>query len=163
MEELKFIIGDPHVCTGCMICVNTCSMNYYKVIGPSRSRARAVRIEPGLDFSVFCRNCEDPYCLNACPNEAISRTSKGIVIVNSRKCDGTGECVKACPYFAIRIHPDTGKAFKCIQCERCVDRCPTGAIFATTTKGLEKRDPERRILGFHDEYSEDLYGEEAKL
>jgi Fe-S-cluster-containing hydrogenase component 2 len=100
MTELKFVFGDPEVCTGCMICVNVCSMRYSKVIGPRWSRVRAVRIEPGLDFPLFCRNCEDAPCIAACPNNAISRTSKGIVIVNNKKCTGSGECVKACPYYA---------------------------------------------------------------
>ena len=163
MSELKYVIGDPDVRTGCMICTNVCSMHYFKVIGPTRSRNRVVRFEYALDFPLFCRNCEDPECVKACPNEALSRTSKGIVIVNNRKCDGIGACVAACPYAAITINPDTGKAIKCIQCGRCVERCPVEAIRIVTDDELKKSDPEGRILSLHEQYADKLYGEEARL
>ncbi|TXT54825.1 MAG: hypothetical protein BAJATHORv1_50076 [Candidatus Thorarchaeota archaeon] len=160
MSELRFVIGDPHICTGCMICVNVCSMKFYKVISPERARVRAVRIEPGLDFPLFCRNCEDAPCITACPNEAIMRTSKGVVIVNNKRCDGTGACVEACPYFAIRIHPDTGKAFKCIQCGACVERCPVNAIWLTSEEDLKEKDPEGRISELHEKHKDILYDKE---
>ncbi|MFW9913358.1 MAG: 4Fe-4S dicluster domain-containing protein [Candidatus Thorarchaeota archaeon] len=160
MTELKFVFGDPEVCTGCMICVNVCSMRYSKVIGPRWSRVRAVRIEPGLDFPLFCRNCEDAPCIAACPNNAISRTSKGIVIVNNKKCTGSGECVKACPYNAIRLHPDTGKAIKCIQCGECVDRCPVNAIWITTESELNKKDLDGRLSTLYSKHEDELYNKE---
>ncbi|MFX0107530.1 MAG: 4Fe-4S dicluster domain-containing protein [Candidatus Hodarchaeota archaeon] len=160
MTELEFVFGDPQICTGCMICVNVCSMHYYKVISPVRSRVRAVRIEPGLDFPLFCRNCEDAPCIASCPEDALSRTSKGVVIVNNKKCRGCEECVKACPYFAIRIHPDIGKAFKCIQCGQCVKRCPVDAIWLTSDDKLAKKDTDGRIMGLYERYADELYNKE---
>ncbi|MFW9793951.1 MAG: 4Fe-4S dicluster domain-containing protein [Candidatus Thorarchaeota archaeon] len=161
MTELNFVFGDPRVCSGCMTCSNTCSMYYYKVISPERARNRVVRIEPALDFPLFCRNCEDAPCMVACPEQALSRTSKGVVIVNNKKCMGHGECVNACPYYAIRIHPDTGKAFKCIQCGQCVKRCPADAIWITTEKELAEKDKDGSILRFYDEHKDDLYTKEG--
>ncbi|MFX1561482.1 MAG: 4Fe-4S dicluster domain-containing protein, partial [Promethearchaeota archaeon] len=158
-----FVFGDPRVCSGCMTCSNTCSMYYYKVISPERARNRVLRVEPALDFPLFCRNCEDAPCIAACPEKAIKRTSKGIVIVNSKKCVGHGECVKACPYYAIRIHPDTGKAFKCIQCGQCVDRCPADAIFLTTESELEKRDNDGSMRAFYDQHKDEIYSKEESL
>lgn len=163
VDDLKFVYGDPEVCSGCMICVNVCSMHYFKVIGPLWSRARVVRIEPGLDFPLFCRNCEDAPCMAACPEDAISRTSKGIVIINNKKCTGCEECVAACPYNAIHLNPDTGKAIKCIQCGRCVERCPADAIWMTTEKELEKRDADRRMRDLYDQYSSILYQGDERL
>jgi carbon-monoxide dehydrogenase iron sulfur subunit len=160
VTEFKFVYGDPEICSGCMICVNVCSMYYSKVIGPNWSRVRVVRIEPGLDFPLFCRNCDDAPCISACPEEALSRTPKGVVIVNNRKCAGHGDCVKACPYNAIRINPDTGKAIKCIQCGQCVDRCPADAIWITTKDELSKRDADGRMAKLYDERKEELYEKE---
>ncbi|MFW9850800.1 MAG: 4Fe-4S dicluster domain-containing protein [Candidatus Thorarchaeota archaeon] len=157
MSELKFVIGDPEICTGCMICVNVCSMYFHKVISPARSRVRVLRIEPGLDFPLFCKNCEDAPCIKACPEDALSRTSKGIVIVNNRKCVGHGECVAACPYNAIIINPDTGKAIKCIQCGQCVKRCPVNAIWVTTDEGLKKKDSDGRLSRYYEDYKLELY------
>lgn len=163
LTELKFVFGDPKLCSGCMTCSNTCSMYYFKVISPERARNRVVRVEPALDFPLFCRNCEDAACIKACPEEALMRTSKGVVIVNNRKCVGHGECVKACPYFAIRIHPDTGKAFKCIQCGECVERCPADAIWMTTDDDLSKRDKDGTIRDLHEQHKDVIYDKEDWL
>ncbi|NWF96632.1 MAG: 4Fe-4S dicluster domain-containing protein [Candidatus Thorarchaeota archaeon] len=157
MTELSHVLGDPEVCTGCMICVNVCSMFYFKVIGPEWARARVIRLENGLDFPLFCRNCEDAPCMAACPVGAITRTSKGILVVNNRKCDSCGACVTACPYDAIHLTPDTRKAVKCIQCGECVKRCPVHAIFLTSAADLSKRDPEGRLMRLHDRHSAELY------
>ncbi len=157
MTGLPFVFGDPHVCTGCMICVSVCSMHYYRVISPERSRVRVVRLEGGLDFPLFCRNCEDAPCIEACPEDALARTSKGVIVVNSRRCTGCGSCVSACPYYAIRVNPDTGKAFKCIQCGECTAWCPVGAIWMTTGADLEKRDPDGRLRGLYELHASEIY------
>jgi len=160
MAEPRFVFGDPMTCTGCMICVNVCSMHYFKVISPERSRARVVRVEPGLDFPLFCRNCGDAPCIAACPEDALVRTSKGIIVVNNRRCTGCGACVDACPYYAIRIHPDTGKAIKCIQCGECISRCPTEAIWMTTESELAERDPDGELRGLYERHSSEIYERE---
>lgn len=143
-----------------MVCVNVCSMYYFKVIGPERSRVRVLRIEPALDYPLFCRNCEDAPCITACPEGALSRTSKGTVIVNNAKCKGTGDCVIACPYYAIHINPDTGKAIKCIQCGQCVDRCPADALFMTSEEDLTKRDKDGRMKSLYERHKAELYNKE---
>lgn len=162
MDEPQFIFGDPHICTGCMICVNVCSMHYFKVIGPEWSRVRVMRIEPGLDFPLFCRNCEDAPCIEACPEDALTRTSKGVIIVNNRRCTGCGACVDACPYFAIHLNPDTGKAIKCIQCGECVSRCPVNAIEMITESELRERDKDGRLEQLYEQYGPILYGERGE-
>lgn len=161
MNELKFVIGDPEICTGCMICVISCSMYYHKVISPFQSRVRVQRVEPGLDFPLFCQNCDDAPCIEACPEQALSRTSKGIVIVNNQKCTGHGACVIACPYNAITINPDTGKAIKCIQCGQCVKRCPVNAIWMTTREGLKRKDEDGRLAKLYEDYTSVLYEKEG--
>ena len=137
-------------------------MFYYKVISPARARNRVVRVEPALDFPLFCRNCEDAPCIAACPEKAIMRTSRGVVVVNNKKCQGHGECVNACPYYAIRIHPDTKKAFKCIQCGQCVERCPADAIFITTEKELAERDKDGSMRAFYDKHKDEIYNKEEE-
>ena len=161
MTDFKFVFGDPEICTGCMICVTTCSMFYFKVISPSQSRVRVMRVEPGLDFPLFCRNCEDAPCIEACPENAIQRTAKGIVFVHTNDCKGHGECVSACPYNAITINPDTGKAIKCIQCGHCVKRCPVNAIWVTTPQGLQKKDADGRLAGIYEQHKDILYEREG--
>jgi Fe-S-cluster-containing hydrogenase component 2 len=161
MTMREFVFGDPEVCTGCMICVNVCSMHYFKVIGPAWSRARVLRVEPGLDFPLFCRNCEDAPCIDSCPEEALSRTSKGVMIVNNKKCKGHGACIAACPYDAIQLNPDTQKAIKCIQCGRCVERCPVNAIWTTTDEELKEKDSDGRLAGHYERNKAEIYSKEG--
>ena len=157
MTDLKYVFGDPEVCTGCMICVNVCSMFYFKVLGPEWARNRVQRFDDGSDFPLFCRNCTDAPCMTACPEKAITRTSKGVVIVNNRKCTGCKDCVRACPYDAIHLNPDTGKAIKCIQCGECVKRCPVNAIEVTTEKELAQRESYQRLMGHYKKHWSEIY------
>ena len=98
--------------------------------------------------------------MEACPEGAMTRTSKGIVLVDNKKCTGNGACVAACPYNAITINPDTGKAIKCIQCGQCVKRCPVNAIWTTTKEGLKQKDADGRLARIYEEQKEILYEKE---
>ena len=49
------------------------------------------------------------------------------------------ECVKACPFGAMRVDPHTGHVFKCDLCEgdpECAKWCPTGALQFVDTKTI---------------------------
>ena len=48
------------------------------------------------------------------------------MFISTGKCEGLGECVKACPTKAIRMID--GKAFSCITCGACMEACPNKAI-----------------------------------
>jgi len=70
--------------------------------------------------------------LAACPEKAISQDPiSGVVSIDETRCSGCGECMEACPYGAMALHPDTGIAMKCDLCggnPECVLHCPFGAI-----------------------------------
>jgi complex iron-sulfur molybdoenzyme family reductase subunit beta len=85
-----------------------------------------------------CMHCEDPKCIPACPEKAIYKRKDGTVLIDMNLCQGSGECVDACPYKRIFINDNTGKAEKCILCyprvEKgmppvCVQTCPGKARF----------------------------------
>jgi ferredoxin len=82
-------------------------------------------------------------------------------MVNNKKCAGHGACVQACPYNAIRINPDTGKAIKCIQCGECVERCPVNAIWMTTDEELEVKDSTGELRAIYDVHEAELYDKEG--
>jgi carbon-monoxide dehydrogenase iron sulfur subunit len=122
------LVVDPKKCTGCRYCQLICSYCHDKVFSPARARIEVVRIEsPALDYALACRHCYDAPCAKSCPVEAIRR-AHGIVIVDKEKCIGCGECVKACPFGAMKLHPDTGKAINCDLCGLCVKYCPPVAL-----------------------------------
>jgi len=97
---------------------------------------------------VHCMHCEDPICLRFCPEDAITRRSDGIVVIDKARCNGCGVCAQICPYGALYINRDE-KADGCDFCAerldagmapKCVEICPAGArIFG------DLDDPERDV------------------
>jgi molybdopterin-containing oxidoreductase family iron-sulfur binding subunit len=51
-------------------------------------------------------HCDNPPCVEACPEHAIYKRPDGIVLIAQKKCQGHGECMKACPYGVIDVNPE---------------------------------------------------------
>lgn len=91
------------------------------------------------NLPVVCRHCEEPACVAACPQEAMTRDEDGVVRRNPSRCTGCKSCVYACPFGVLSM--DAGLIMfalgKCDLCASriadglepaCVATCPTGAI-----------------------------------
>lgn len=126
-------------CTGCQRCEINCTIVNDKCVSSHLSRVKLTRNLMNNDghgtyqddwvyFPDTCRQCEDPWCGNACPEEAIYADDRGVKIVDESKCIGCGACVKACPWHMPTINPETQKASKCILCGACIEGCITGAL-----------------------------------
>lgn len=134
------MVVDLRRCTGCHACSVSCKTEHDVPLGGFRTRVRYLE-QPGQQqisfLPLLCMHCQDAPCLNACPTAAISRLEDGHVVINQDKCNGNKACMTACPYGAIYIEPQTGKADKCDMCTHrtsldlepaCVTSCPTQAI-----------------------------------
>ena len=134
----------PNNCIGCRICELVCSFVHEQVINSEKSRIRVHKNERyGFNYPVTCIQCADPECAKVCPVGAIVRED-GVVTIYEAECIGCGNCVSACPIDAIRLHPETGKAFKCDLCggePECVKWCPRGVLSLrehdTTTTSID--------------------------
>ena len=106
---------------------------------------------PDIDMHfVFapCYHCENPSCLEACPNDAIYKESKySAVLVDEDLCVGCKSCWKACPYGAPRFsdEPKMKKCNLCIgrldngQLPACIDTCiPRALDFGPLEEMIEK-------------------------
>ncbi len=118
---------DREACWGCKTCEVACKqennaadgINLISVLedGPKVVDGR-------LDFSFHvrvCRHCNEPPCIDACPDEAIIKRDDGIVVMDYEKCNGCRSCIEACPYDAIAFDPDRNIAQKCNLCHHRVD------------------------------------------
>jgi molybdopterin-containing oxidoreductase family iron-sulfur binding subunit len=104
------IIVDLDRCTGCMTCVIACKEENLTRPGVWWNKILELESETP-DRIIFvrhaCMHCENPPCVAACSQAAISRRPDGIVLIDHEKCVGAGDCADACPYGAIHINPAT--------------------------------------------------------
>jgi Fe-S-cluster-containing hydrogenase component 2 len=142
--NLKKIIIDAEKCAGCRFCEMVCSFHHEKKFNPKLSRVVVIKDDKyGLDYPIFCHQCEPCPSLSACPFSALNRIENGVIRVDKQECNGCGACVDSCLFNAVHLD-ETSKPLICDLCGGkpiCVDRCPTTAlIFA---EGGKDEYPER--------------------
>lgn len=127
------LILNADLCTSCLQCEMACSFENEGQFNPARSRIKVFEFEHGRrSIPYTCTQCEEAWCMKACPTDAISINAElGTKVVDDDKCVGCKVCTMACPYGTINFNSATGKVTKCDLCDgepACVDACPTGAI-----------------------------------
>jgi tetrathionate reductase subunit B len=127
MNRYELII-DSKACWGCLACEVACKQENQppsgvKYISVQEKGAKAIDQKPELIYQVgVCCHCEEPECVEACPEEAIIKRQDGIVVLDQEKCSGCGVCLTACPYEAIEFDQSRTKAGKCNLCYHRVDK-----------------------------------------
>ena len=130
---LRALKLEPEKCTGCLQCEMACSYENEGVFNPALSRIKVFMFHEEGRFSPYtCTQCEEAWCMHACPVEAIvPNAATGAKDVLLDRCVGCKVCTIACPYGTINFHTGTGKVVKCDFCggdPQCAAFCPTGAI-----------------------------------
>lgn len=124
---------DPEKCTGCLQCEMACSLENERVFNPAKSRIKVFDFhEEGRFVPYTCTQCDEAWCLHACPVEAITLDkATGAKVVDEATCVGCKVCTIACPFGTINYNSATGKVIKCDLCggdPECAKACPTDAI-----------------------------------
>ncbi len=136
------IVIDIDQCIGCELCVDVCSGSRTGRCSSLDSRIRIRRDEPSAAFiPVFCLQCIEHSCYDACLEEAIYYDSGlSIYRVDSKKCTGCGACEDACAYKGIFV--DGVCARKCDLCDGrpvCVEVCIPKALRWTHVSEEERK------------------------
>jgi Fe-S-cluster-containing dehydrogenase component len=96
----------------------------------------------GLPLPVFCNQCANPPCVQACPTQATFQREDGIVMMDFHRCIGCRFCMAACPYgsrsFNFRDplpaiekeNPDFPRRMKGVveKCNFCEERLAVGKL-----------------------------------
>ena len=129
----KQLVLDAEKCTSCLQCEMAYSLEHEGLFNPAKSRIKVFEFEHGKrSIPYTCTQCEEAWCMKACPTDAISlNTTLGTKVVDESKCVGCKVCTMACPYGTINFNSTSGKVTKCNLCDgdpKCATACPTGAI-----------------------------------
>ncbi len=132
---LKGLVIDPGKCTGCKQCELACSLENEGEFNVSKSRIRVFDFHHEARFIPYtCTQCDEAWCQQACPVNAITTTDDGVKVVNDNLCVGCKVCTIACPFGTVNYNASTGKVIKCDMCggdPECAKICPTDAIVFT--------------------------------
>ena len=123
----------PDKCTGCMQCELACSWVQTGTWQPSRSVIRVNVFDEEASYAPYtCLQCDEAWCMTACPVNAIAVDPQtGAKVVVDGLCVGCHLCTIACPFGTVFTLPGTDKAAKCNLCggqPACAAACPTAAI-----------------------------------
>lgn len=130
VTQLKIV---PEKCTGCMQCELACSWVQTGTFQPSHSAIRVNVFDEEASYAPYtCLQCDEAWCMNACPvNAIVIDEESGAKLVIDKLCIGCHLCTIACPFGTVFTLPQTDKASKCNMCggdPACATACPTGAI-----------------------------------
>lgn len=155
---------DPKRCIECSACEAACKQWNQVETGVNVRWRRVLRQESGTfpvvqttAVSMACNHCENAFCQKVCPVRAIWRRDDGIVLIDSDRCVGCGQCYVFCPYGAPQLNPTTRKTTKCTMCfdrieqglqPACATVCPTGALQWGEWGEIQGKGVDR-IPGFH--------------
>jgi Fe-S-cluster-containing dehydrogenase component len=130
-EKRWAMIIDLSRCTGCQSCSIACKLQNHTVQNHFNTRIREYETghypDARMVFTpVQCNQCDDPPCLPACPEKAISKLGNGIVVTDWNICNGQGHCIEACPYEARFLDERFGG--KADKCDFCLSRLNKGLV-----------------------------------
>lgn len=132
---MKRLFIDVEKCYKCKKCEAECETFYHKT-GQLKTDIRNNGIEKLLAYGaqyIVCRRCEEPFCINTCPNQALEKDEKGILHRYSFRCTSCKSCSVGCPFGT--IYPEI-LSYKTSFCDLCLNK--TGDLTPLCVKSCPK-------------------------
>ena len=136
MKRLRI---NPAQCTGCESCVLACGFEHHKQFG---LQLGCIEIDRDEEFAKFspqvCIQCDERFCVHACPVGALSVSDEtGAIQISEETCIGCRACEKACPHGGVRFSEGAQVPRICDLCggdPQCVQVCrlPQAITFTNT-------------------------------
>ncbi len=111
------------------------------------------------EFSTYCRQCKEAFCVDACPKEALEHQENGLIKRYNMRCVGCKSCILACPFGTIFPEVISYVTSKCDFClnqlnanpdyqPACVKTAPNNSF---VMREVDKEDPSQHIyfIGEH--------------
>jgi Fe-S-cluster-containing dehydrogenase component len=76
------------------------------------------------EFSAYCRQCKEAFCVDACPKEALEHQENGLIKRYNMRCVGCKSCVLACPFGTIFPEVINYVTAKCDYCLNQLEQKP---------------------------------------
>jgi Fe-S-cluster-containing dehydrogenase component len=106
------------------------------------------------EFAVYCRQCEEAFCVAACPKEALEHQDNKMIKRYNMRCVGCKSCVLACPFGTIFPEVINYVSSACDYClnqlndnpdfiPSCVKSSPANSF---SMKEIEKEDPKEYLF-----------------
>ncbi len=117
-------------CIGCYSCMIACASIVHRNFALTKS-AISVKTSGGYQGRMvvnICRGCVKPSCEAQCETGALVSRDGGGIRFYPKKCTGCKKCIEVCMARAIKFDQETNKIIACIQCGKCVERCPHDVI-----------------------------------
>ena len=135
---MKAFYFKPELCDLCRKCEDACrNCKKKNRTDPSAKASPHIRAFFSTKGPIlrFCKQCEEPPCVDACIGEALQVGEGNFVTQDESRCIGCFMCNMVCPNAAIVPSYGNKKAFKCTgQCAGenddlpCVKSCDRGAL-----------------------------------
>ncbi len=104
-------------------------------------------------FAAYCRQCEEAFCVSACPKDALEHQEDGTIKRYNMRCVGCKSCVLACPFGTIFPEVMNYVTARCDFCLNqlkdnpdyqplCVKTAPNNAFQMIE---IDKEDPDNHI------------------
>ncbi len=124
--QFKLTINED-ACWGCKTCEVACKQEHntpmgIRLISVFENGAKVDGNRRDFRFQIsVCRHCDDPPCIDVCPERAIDRRKDGIIVLDSGRCSGCRSCLESCPHGTISFDEERRTAWKCNLCHDRVD------------------------------------------